>query len=103
MATQTDPIKQDIAELRQALDKIARDVATLSESVATEIKDDTKRRVREVRDGAQAAARDALETGRQSGEAVAESVRQHPVSSLLIALGAGLVIGQLLNRGNNRH
>jgi ElaB/YqjD/DUF883 family membrane-anchored ribosome-binding protein len=103
MSTQTDPIKQDIAELRAALEKIAKDVASVSESMAADLKDSVGRRAKDVKDGAQAVARDAIETGRQSGEAVAESVRQHPVSSLLIALGAGLVIGQLLSRNGSRH
>jgi len=101
--SETEALKHDMVELRETLDKLAKDVSAVSRSMADDVRSSATHRAHQINEGAQHLANDALEAGRRSGEAVTESVRQHPMQSLLIAFGSGLVLAQLLRVGGGRH
>lgn len=87
-------IEDDLNQLREDLAALSRDVKEIAAQRA---------------DSEQAAMRERLETLRAKGkeaaakagegiEAVEDQIARHPFSSVLVAFGAGLILGRLLDR-----
>lgn len=91
-------LKDDVAALKTAINDLTKDIKTVSESVVKDTRTRAEAAAADLRGGLDDAARTAKERGRQSAEAVRGTVAQHPLQSMLIAFGAGLVIAQLLKR-----
>ncbi len=91
MASETETLKKDMADLRTSIDKLTKDVSAISKSMAEETQG-------EIRDKAQRLAEQARDKGKQSAEAVGTTVSDNPLRSVLIAFGAGVVFSQLIRR-----
>ena len=88
MASETENLKNDVAELQASINKLTKDMSTLSKSIGNNVGENAKR-----------VADQARERGKQSADAVEAHVAENPFRSLLIAFGAGVVISQLIRRG----
>lgn len=98
MATESETLKKDIEELRSSIEKLSKDVSTMGDSMAKDLKARAGEAAGNIRDGAKAVASDIGAKGKQSAEAVEQTVREHPLQSLLVAFGAGLLISQLIRK-----
>jgi ElaB/YqjD/DUF883 family membrane-anchored ribosome-binding protein len=97
-----DALKDDIARLRE-------DIANLASSVlgaASDTLDDARARVdskgREARDEVMGKLDEGLDHGKQFLDDLDTQVTRHPVGSVLIAFGVGLLIAKILGSGD-RH
>lgn len=77
----------DIQALREDLKSLASTVSELGKSKTGEVKEQVG-----------ASVDDIMERGRAAAGSVQETVKQRPVTSVLIALGIGVLIGHLLDR-----
>lgn len=80
--------------LRDDVDKLKADIAALSETLgkyANATGQDAMRGVRHAREAAQARAQETVHT-------VEQQITAHPLPSLLVAFGVGLLIGKLMDR-----
>lgn len=98
MASDSETLKQDIAELRASLDKLSKDVASISQSLAQDLKARATGTADDLRDRARAVAGDISAKGKESAEALENTVRERPLQSLLIAFGVGLLLAHLLRK-----
>ncbi|MDA0661907.1 MAG: hypothetical protein O3B08_03610 [Proteobacteria bacterium] len=98
MASESETLKKDVEELRAAIETLTKDVSTISQSMTDGLKDKAARAADNVREGARNAANEIGAKGRQSAEAVEQTVRDKPLQSLVVAFGAGLLLAQLLRK-----
>ncbi|MEX2615970.1 MAG: hypothetical protein WD767_07740, partial [Alphaproteobacteria bacterium] len=98
MASDSETLKKDIAELRASIETLTRDVTSMSQSMSDGLKERASRTADSVRNGARNAANEIGVKGRQSAEAVENTVRDKPLQSLVVAFGAGLLLAQLLRK-----
>lgn len=98
MATESDTLRKDMADLRASLDKLSKDVSALSQSVADDMKSRAGQTAEALRDSARNLADDIGTKGKESAELVEKTVRERPFQSLIAAFGAGLLLAQLLRR-----
>lgn len=90
-----------LANLRDEIDKLRKEVATQSSQAIGEVRDRAGKAGRSVR----AAAKQGAGYVRSEGAAVADAAREHPaaVSTLVLAAGlAGVVLGYLLGSAEDR-
>jgi len=95
-------LKEDIAKLRD-------DIASLASAVlgaAGDTLDDAKAKVngkgQEVKDKFTDRMSDGIDRGKQFMDDIDTQVSRHPVGSVLVAFGVGLLIAKLLGSGNSR-
>lgn len=98
MASETDTLKKDMADLRASIDALTKDVSTMSRSFADDAKNGASKKAEELRDNINKVAGQARDKSKESVEAVSTSVAENPLRSLVFAFGAGVVISQLLQR-----
>lgn len=85
-------VKQDAKNVKEDLDALKKDTAMLTSHA-------TEQAVEAVKAGAKSAGEVASTTGqkmKQTHTAVCDQVRARPTASVLIALGAGVMIGRVL-------
>jgi len=75
-----------------------RDVVAAAEELLAAAGDQNAERLREVRDRAEVALRDARARIEGAGDEIEEQVRKHPFAAVGIAAGIGLIVGLLLSR-----
>lgn len=92
-------------ELKEDLTKLRGDVERLVKALSEEQREnaaDLRARAREQVDRAKKAGAEAIDRAgrmsRDSVDAAEQTVREHPLLSLLAAFGLGLLIAQLLDR-----
>jgi ElaB/YqjD/DUF883 family membrane-anchored ribosome-binding protein len=97
-----DALKEDIAKLRE-------DIASLASAAlgaASDTLDDARAKVngksQEVRDEFTDKMNDGIDRGKQFLDDLDTQVTRHPVGSVLVAFGVGLLIAKLLGSGNSR-
>ena len=83
----SNSLDADLAALREDLKSLASTVSELSKSKSEDIKQQFG-----------ASVDKAVERGRDAADSFQETVKQRPVTSVLMALGVGMVIGHLLDR-----
>lgn len=98
MTSETIHAKADMAELRANLDKLTEDVAKISHSMASVIKSSAGRAANNVSDGVRTAVEEIKEKGKDSKDAIENTIQERPFQSLLVAFGAGLLIAQLFRK-----
>ncbi len=87
----TKPLEADIATLRDDVSKLRETVSTLiADSAAT-----ARNAAREGVERANAAAEDARERIVTAADDLSETIEQNPLTAVLIALGAGYILGAL--------
>jgi len=103
---EVEVLKDDIAKLRE-------DIASLASAVlgaASDTLDDTlgsaKAKVngksQQARDELKGKMSDGIDRGKQFLDDLDTQVTRHPVGSVLVAFGVGLLIAKLLGSGNSR-
>jgi ElaB/YqjD/DUF883 family membrane-anchored ribosome-binding protein len=98
MATESETLRKDVQELRAAMEQLTKDVSTISQSLAKDLKGRASETADGLRDSARSAAHQIGEKGRESTETMEQTVRERPFQSLLVAFGAGLLLSQFLRR-----
>ena len=98
MANDSENLKKDIETLKATIDKLAEDVSSLSASMADDLKPRASGKADEVREDARSVGGEMCEKGRQSVEAIENTVRDRPFQSLMFAFGTGLLLAQFLHR-----
>ena len=97
-----DALKEDIARLRDDIAKLAASVL----GAASDTLDDARAKVdskgQEARDEFMGKVDEGLDHGRQFLDDIDTRVTRHPVGSVLIAFGIGLLIAKILGSGD-RH
>lgn len=97
-ASDTEALKKDIEELRATLEKLTKDVGTVSQSMAEQLKTRATVTAEGLRDSAQHLASEIGARSAESAKAVESKVRENPVQSLLISFGVGLLLSHLFTR-----
>ncbi|MGF1610967.1 MAG: hypothetical protein ACFCUQ_16305 [Kiloniellales bacterium] len=87
-------IEDDLSQLREDLAALARDVKDLAAQRADAEQAAMKERLETLR----AKGKDAAAKAGEGIDAVEDQIARHPFSSVLVAFGAGLILGRLLNR-----
>lgn len=93
------PIREGFAEVKKDAQSVKEDLEVLKEDAAQMTAHATKQAVEAVKCGAQSAgdlARTAGQTAKNCHGSMCEHVKSRPTSSVLLALGAGVVLGRIL-------
>lgn len=97
-----DNLKKELATLRGDMGSLMGTIKDLTKQGASNVKDKAREQV----DNGIEHLENAYEGLRQQGSAACEkvhkTVEEHPMGSVMVALGVGVVLGHLLARGN-RH
>ncbi|MEQ9489953.1 MAG: hypothetical protein RIM72_13285 [Alphaproteobacteria bacterium] len=88
----------DIDELRASIDRLTKDVASLSHSLTDILKSRAGQAAGDISDGVRTAAGEVSEKARDSKDAIERTIRDRPFQSLLAAFGTGLLIAQLFRK-----
>jgi ElaB/YqjD/DUF883 family membrane-anchored ribosome-binding protein len=102
-------LEAEFDALRGDLDHLRKDVSSLVGSLGAAASDEIRRGGRRARavagrafdragEGVSDAAEEIRRRGRQGLSAAEERIEEHPFTSVLVALGIGLLIGRLLMR-----
>jgi len=91
LSAEVEALKKDLGALRN-------DIRSLNDAVANEL----QARLARAGDGVSAAARETLSSVSRAGErgynTALQQIEQHPITSVLLAAGIGLLIGSMLRR-----
>ena len=93
-----DTLKADLADLRAEVGKLADHLSEAVRGKVEEGKGRARGKVKEARAEAERMASDVYEQHREQLDAVAEQVRDRPITSMLAAFGLGLLVARLLGR-----
>ena len=103
--TDTDAVKQDTDAVRDDLNALRSDIASLAATVkelmvgkAREASSAAGENLDELRDRVEQMAEQLRDRGRAASEKLQRQVEERPLTSLLVAFAAGLVISRLLDR-----
>jgi ElaB/YqjD/DUF883 family membrane-anchored ribosome-binding protein len=99
-------IQEDLGALRDDLSKLMKQMTALAGETRDDAASDMKARVKRVRKGIDNTVADLGERGRESLsqvsetviESIDESLHNHPIATLGIALGLGFVFGSMSAR-----
>jgi ElaB/YqjD/DUF883 family membrane-anchored ribosome-binding protein len=99
-------IQGDLKQLRDDVGKLAQQMASLFSETGDEAFDEVKNRVRRMREDLNGAVSDASERGREAftdvtdnlGEAIETSLREHPMTTVALAVGLGFLFGTAWRR-----
>lgn len=98
MASETETLKKDMADLRSALESLTKDMSSLSKTMTENMKDSVQETNGELKQKAQKLVEQAREKGKHSAEVASTAVSENPFRSILISFGAGILISQLIRR-----
>lgn len=93
-----DSLRAELSKLRSQLEGIVKNADSKKSEVAEDLIDRLTRELSSLRQTAEARAHKIYDAGLNGADEVGEHVRNNPLSSLLIAFGAGCVISCLLRR-----
>ncbi len=99
-------IQGDLKQLRDDVGKLAQQMAGLFSETGDEALDEVKTRVRQMREDINGAVSDASERSREAfaevsdnlGEAIETSLREHPMTTVALAVGLGFLFGTAWRR-----
>lgn len=99
-------IQGDLKQLRDDVAQLAKQMAGLFSETGDEALGEVKDRVRRMRENLNDAVTDASERGREAftevsdnlGEAVEASLREHPMTTIGLAIGLGFLFGTAWRR-----
>lgn len=105
-AAKVEDIQNDLVQLRNDVSQLAQQMASLFAAGSEEALDDVKGRVRRMKNGFEGAMADAGERGREAfdevseniGEAIETSLRDHPLTTVALAVGFGFLFGTAWRR-----
>jgi ElaB/YqjD/DUF883 family membrane-anchored ribosome-binding protein len=100
---------EEVEVLKDDIGKLREDIASLASAVlgaASDTLGDAKAKVngkgQQAQDEFKGKVNDGLERGKQFLDDLDTQVTRHPVGSVLVAFGVGLLIAKLLGSGNSR-
>lgn len=91
-------LKNDLAALRKDIGALAKTVGEQASTTSDDAMDALKEKIAALRSELEGAAKTVRARGAEGVAAVEHHIEQKPLQSMLIALGAGLLIGKLLDR-----
>jgi ElaB/YqjD/DUF883 family membrane-anchored ribosome-binding protein len=99
-------IQGDLKQLREDVGRLAQQMAGLFSETGDEALGEVKDRVRRMRDDLNEAVTDASVRGREAftdvsdniGEAIEASLREHPLTTVALAVGLGFLFGTAWRR-----
>jgi ElaB/YqjD/DUF883 family membrane-anchored ribosome-binding protein len=105
-AAKIQDIQNDLQQLRSDVAQLAQQMASLFSATGEEALDQVKGRVRRMKDDVEGAVADAGERGREAldevsetiGEAIETSLREHPLTTVALAVGLGFLFGTAWRR-----
>ena len=105
-AATVQEIQGDLKQLRNDVGKLAEQFASLLSAGGDEALGQVKDRVRQMRDNLGDAVTDASERGREAfgevsenlGQAIESSLREHPITTVALAVGLGFLFGTTWRR-----
>ncbi len=95
-----DALKEDINRLREDIANLASSVLGAASDTLDDAKDKVNGKTREARDEVMGKLDEGLDHGKQLLEDLDTQVTRHPVGSVLIAFGVGLLIAKILGSGD---
>lgn len=100
-ATSEQPsnLREGLSEVKKDAQTVKEDLEVLKEDAAQLTSNATAQAIEAVKVGAKSAGEVASSTGqrmKQTHSAVCDQVRARPTASILVALGAGVMIGRVL-------
>jgi len=93
-----DVLKEDLAKLREDVTRLVAALAAEQSEKVEGLRGKAGETLHRAQQASAEAVAQAGEMARGSVDAAEQTVRQHPIASLLAAFGLGLVIAQLLSR-----
>ena len=101
-----EDIQHDLQSLREDLARLAQQVTGLVSETGDEAIGEAKKRMRKLRKNLDETMSDAGERGREAlsdvseniGEALEESLREHPLTTVAMAVGLGFLFGTMWRR-----
>ena len=101
-----EDIQHDLQSLRDDLARLAQQVTSLVSATGDEAIGEAKKRIRKLRENLDETVSDAGERGREAlndvtenvGEALEESLREHPLTTIALAVGLGFLFGTAWRR-----
>jgi len=103
---EVEMLKDDIAKLREDIASLASAVLGAASDTLGDTLGDAKAKVngktQQARDEFKSKMNDGVERGKQFIDDIDTQVTRHPVGSVLVAFGVGLLIAKLLGSGNSR-
>ena len=105
-ASSIHDIQSDLKQLRDDVGRLAQQMSNLLTESGDEALGQLKGRVRELRENLNDTVSDASEKGREAfgevtdtlGEAVETSLREHPITTVALAVGLGFLVGTAWRR-----
>lgn len=97
-ADDIEALKKDLAALRKDIGALAKTVGDQASASSDDTMDMLKEKIAALRTEIEGAARTARARGAEGVASVERHIEEKPLQSMLIALGAGLLIGKLLDR-----
>lgn len=100
-------LQDDLQSLREDVSNLASQLTGLFSETSDEISGDVKKRIQKISDNIDDAISQAGAKGREVvrqtgldgvGETIESSVREHPFTTLAIAVGVGALVGSQLRR-----
>lgn len=91
-------LKNDLAALRKDVGALAKTLGEQASATSDDKMAQLKERVAALRSELEGAAKTARARGAEGVASVERHIEEKPLQSMLIALGAGLLIGKLLDR-----
>lgn len=92
---EVEVLKEDIARLRE-------DIASLAAAVLGDASARVNDKTQEARDEFTGKVSEGIDRGKQFLDNLDAQVTRHPVGSVLVAFGVGLLLAKILGSGNSR-
>ncbi|MBW0147135.1 DUF883 family protein [Marinobacter arenosus] len=97
-----DQVKQDLQKLREDLATLTKTVTESQKSNISSLRDEIRRESREALDQVRSRGNDALNRAKDAGDKaihdVEHKIEERPFLSILIMFLAGILVGKLLDR-----
>ena len=90
-----------MAELRASIERLTKDVASLSHSLTDIVKSRIGHAADDIREGVKTAAGEISEKSKESKDAIERTIRERPFQTLLGAFSVGLLIALLFRKHNS--
>ena len=99
---EVEVLKEDIAKLREDIASLAAAVLGAASDTLGDARAKVDGKSQEARDGITGKVNDGIDRGKQFLDDLDTQVTRHPVGSVLVAFGVGLLIAKILGSGNSR-
>ena len=99
---EVEVLKDDIAKLREDIASLAAAVLGAASDTLADAKEKVNGKSQQAQDKFTDKMGDGIDRGKQFLDDLDSQVTRHPVGSVMVAFGVGLLIAKLLGSGNSR-